>query len=69
MTAESSTLLRGSLCVKPDGGVFGGSVTQDRELILVAELADLDLARTFATALGADLTDADVDYGDGEFVG
>jgi hypothetical protein len=33
--------------------LFGGSVTQDEELILVAELADLELARRFASALGA----------------
>jgi hypothetical protein len=49
--------------------LFGGSVTQDEELILVAELADLELARRFAAALGGNLPAADIDHGDSEFVG
>jgi hypothetical protein len=49
--------------------LFGGSVTQDDELILVAELADLELARRFADSLGGELPEADIDYGDSEFVG
>jgi hypothetical protein len=48
---------------------FGGSVTQDDELILVAELADLELARRFAAGLGGDLSAADTDHGDSQFVG
>jgi hypothetical protein len=49
--------------------LFGGSVTQDGELILVAELADLALARDFAARIGGDLAAADLDLGDSEFVG
>lgn len=49
--------------------LFGGSVTQDHRLILVAELADLELAKRFAARIGGDLAGADLDYGDSEFVG
>ncbi len=49
--------------------LFGGSVTQDEELILVAELADVELAKRFAAALGGCLPAADIDHGDSEFVG
>ncbi|MFB7586885.1 hypothetical protein [Streptomyces sp. NPDC056169] len=46
----------------------GGSVTLDGRLILIAPVADLALARTFTTALGADWNEAQVRYGDREFV-
>ncbi|MFF5923900.1 hypothetical protein ACFY8C_37085 [Streptomyces flavochromogenes] len=46
----------------------GGSVTLDGRLVLVAEVADLDLARTFAVSLGADWNEARLHYGDREFV-
>jgi hypothetical protein len=49
--------------------LFGGSVTQDDELILVAELADIELAKRFAATLGGHLPAADIDHGDSEFVG
>jgi hypothetical protein len=49
--------------------LFGGSVTQDEELILVAELADVELAKRFAAALGGHTVAADIDHGDSEFVG
>jgi hypothetical protein len=49
--------------------LFGGSVTRHHRLILVAELADLELAKRFAARLGGDLAAADLDYGDSEFVG
>jgi hypothetical protein len=48
--------------------LFGGSVTQDQRLILVAELADLTLAKRFAARIGGDLADAHLHYGDSEFV-
>ncbi|MEU7072075.1 hypothetical protein AB0B30_14790 [Streptomyces narbonensis] len=46
----------------------GGSVTLDGRLILIAPVADLPLARRFVAALGADWADAQVRYGDREFV-
>jgi hypothetical protein len=49
--------------------LFGGSVTQDHRLILVAELADLKLAKRFAARIGGSLALADLHYGDSEFVG
>jgi hypothetical protein len=49
--------------------LFGGSVTQDHRLLLVAELADLRLAKRFAARIGGDLADAGLHYGDSEFVG
>ena len=49
--------------------LFGGSVSQDGELILVAELADVEVAKRFAAALGGNLPAADIDHGDSEFVG
>ena len=48
---------------------FGGSITQDHRLLLVAELADLKLAKRFAARIGGDLAGADLHYGDSEFVG
>lgn len=46
----------------------GGSVTLDGRLILIAPVADLPLARRFTAALGADWDEAQVRYGDREFV-
>jgi Ca2+-binding RTX toxin-like protein len=48
--------------------LFGGSVTQDHHLLLVADLADSDLARTFASRIGGDLQNAATRYGRDEFV-
>ncbi|MEV0298706.1 hypothetical protein [Nocardia sp. NPDC050710] len=48
--------------------LVGGSVTESNTLVLVAALADLDLARRFVTDLGADWPGV-VRYGDREFVG
>ncbi|MER8232632.1 hypothetical protein ACIRQY_03710 [Streptomyces sp. NPDC101490] len=47
----------------------GGSVTLDGRLVLVAPLADLSLARDFTVSLGADWDQAEIRYGDREFVG
>ncbi|CAM03417.1 probable membrane protein [Saccharopolyspora erythraea NRRL 2338] len=47
----------------------GGSVTMDGELVLVAELADLELAREFVVRLGGRWDGAGLRYGDREFVG
>jgi hypothetical protein len=48
--------------------LFGGSVTLDRRLLLVADLADAELARTFAERIGGDLRRAETRYGEREFV-
>jgi hypothetical protein len=48
--------------------LFGGSVTQDGHLLLVAELADARLARDFAGSIGGDLDRAQTRYGESEFV-
>ncbi len=48
--------------------LFGGSVTQDERLILVAGLADESLARSFAADIGGDLARARTAHGDSEFV-
>jgi hypothetical protein len=48
--------------------LFGGSVTQDGHLLLVAELADAQLARDFAEQIGGDLSRAQTRYGESEFV-
>jgi Ca2+-binding RTX toxin-like protein len=48
--------------------LFGGSVTLDRHLILVASLEDAQLARRFAKRIGGDLRRAKTRYGDREFV-
>src|SRR5262245_28906282 len=48
--------------------LFGGSVTQDGHLLLVAELADAQLARDFAQKIGGDLGRAQTRYGESEFV-
>src|SRR5262245_28640383 len=48
--------------------LFGGSVTQDGHLLLVAELADAQFARDFAEKIGGDLGRAQTRYGESEFV-
>jgi RTX calcium-binding nonapeptide repeat (4 copies) len=48
--------------------LFGGSVTLDGRLLLVADLADLELARTFAESIGGDLRKSVTRYGEREFV-
>ncbi len=49
--------------------LFGGSVTQDGRLLLVADLANADLARRFAADIGGDVSRAIARPGDIEFVG
>ncbi|KQX54693.1 MULTISPECIES: hypothetical protein [unclassified Streptomyces] len=67
---EASDLRKG-LAEDPEARekLGGGSVTLDGRLVLVAEIEDLPLARTFTIALGADWNEAQVQYGDREFVG
>ena len=48
--------------------LFGGSVTLGGRLLLVAELADAELARTFAGRIGGDLRRAETRYGERAFV-
>jgi hypothetical protein len=48
--------------------LFGGSVTQDKHLLLVAALEDADLARAFAKKIGGDVKHAATAYGAREFV-
>jgi hypothetical protein len=48
--------------------LFGGSVTQDDHLLLVADRGDEAFARAFAKTIGGDLKRADTRYGDREFV-
>ena len=62
--------LREGLLNDPEaaGRLFGGSVTLDRRLILVASLEDAQLARKFAKKIGGDLRRAKTRYGDREFV-
>jgi RTX calcium-binding nonapeptide repeat (4 copies) len=48
--------------------LFGGSVTLDGHLLLVASLDDEQLARTFAGQIGGDLSRAQARYGESEFV-
>ena len=48
--------------------LFGGSVTLDRHLLLVADRADADLARAFAKRIGGDVKRAVTHYGEREFV-
>ncbi len=62
--------LRDALVADPEARekLGGGSVTLDGRLLLVAPVAELPLARTFVTRLGADWDEARVRYGDREFV-
>ena len=48
--------------------LFGGSVTLDERLLLVADLADAELARTFAGQIGGDLRRAQTRYGERDFI-
>jgi hypothetical protein len=48
--------------------LFGGSVTLDGHLLLVADLADAQLARAFAERIGGDPRRAATRYGEREFV-
>jgi Ca2+-binding RTX toxin-like protein len=48
--------------------LFGGSVTLDRRLLLVASLEDAQFARGFAKRIGGDLKRAETTYGEREFV-
>ncbi|MFB6840764.1 hypothetical protein [Streptomyces sp. NPDC056361] len=67
----SASALREALVADPEARerLGGGSVTLDGRLVLVAPVADLPLARAFADELGADWEQAEVRYGDREFVG
>lgn len=66
----SAQALRDGLLADPAARerLFGGSVTRDRHLLLVADLADAQLARTFAQSIGGDLSRAVTRYGEREFV-
>ncbi|MGW6459729.1 hypothetical protein ACWF94_28015 [Streptomyces sp. NPDC055078] len=66
----SRTRLHDALVADPEARdrLGGGSTTLDGRLILVAPLADLPLARKFTTGLGVDWDNAQVRYGDEEFV-
>jgi hypothetical protein len=48
--------------------LFGGSVTLDKHLLLVASLDDEQLAREFAAKIGGDMSRAQARYGESEFV-
>jgi hypothetical protein len=48
--------------------LFGGSVTQDEHLLLVASLPDAGFARAFAKQIGGDVRRAKTKYGRREFV-
>jgi hypothetical protein len=62
--------LREGLVGDPEAAarLFGGSVTLDRHLILVAALEDAQFARGFAKRIGGDLKRAKTSYGEREFV-
>ncbi|MGO4462326.1 hypothetical protein AB4039_34315 [Streptomyces sp. M-16] len=66
----SPTRLREALVADPEARerLGGGSVTLGGELILVAPVSDLPLARRFTAALGVDWSRAEVRYGDEELV-
>jgi hypothetical protein len=66
----SARALRDGLLADPEARerLFGGSVTLDRRLLLVASLEDAQLARTFAKRIGGDLHRAETSYGEREFV-
>ena len=62
--------LRDGLLEDPEARerLFGGSVTLDRRLLLVAGLEDAGLARDFAKTIGGNLKRADTFHGRREFV-
>ncbi|HEX5617522.1 MAG TPA: hypothetical protein VFX51_03835 [Solirubrobacteraceae bacterium] len=66
----SAKALRDGLVNDPDAAarLFGGSVTQDKHLLLVAALEDADLARSFAKKIGGDIKRASTSYGERGFV-
>jgi hypothetical protein len=66
----SAGALRTGLLADPEAQerLFGGSVTQDGHLLLVADRGDEAFARAFADKIGGDLERADTTYGDREFV-
>ena len=66
----SAKALREGLLADPEaaGRLFGGSVTLDKHLLLVADRADADFARAFAKKIGGDVKRATTSYGDREFV-
>jgi Ca2+-binding RTX toxin-like protein len=66
----SAKALREGLQADPEaaGRLFGGSVTQDRHLLLVADGADADFAHAFAKQIGGDVKHATVRPGVREFV-
>ncbi len=66
----SAKALRKGLVADPEAQqrLFGGSVTQDRHLLLVADGADGDFARAFAKRIGGDVRHATVRSGVREFV-
>ncbi|MEZ0093592.1 hypothetical protein [Streptacidiphilus sp. EB129] len=66
----NSTRLHDALLADPEARdrLGGGSTTLDGRLILVAPLADLPLARKFATELGVNGKKAVLRYGDEQFV-
>ncbi|MEV6199742.1 hypothetical protein AB0M64_07185 [Streptomyces sp. NPDC051771] len=67
----TSTRLHDALLADPQARerLGGGSTTLDDQLILVAPLADLALARKFTKDLGVDWNTVETRYGDEEFVG
>ncbi|QIY68304.1 hypothetical protein HEP84_02455 [Streptomyces sp. RLB1-33] len=66
----SRTRLHDALLADPGARerLGGGSVTLDGQLVLIAPLADLPVARRFTAELGVDWNRAEVRYGDEEFV-
>ncbi|MFC9434659.1 hypothetical protein [Nocardia sp. NPDC057030] len=48
--------------------LVGGSITEDGTLILVVDIADLELAQRFVAGLGGTWNTSDIQYGDREFV-
>ncbi|MFI9743392.1 hypothetical protein [Streptomyces sp. NPDC052494] len=62
--------LRAALLLDPEARekLGGASATLDGRLILVAPVAELPLARKFTTDLGADWNEAQLRYGEREFV-
>jgi len=65
------TRLHDALVADPDmqSRLVGGSVTQDHQLIVVADVTDLDLVERLVKQTGADWSGATVRYGKREFVG
>jgi hypothetical protein len=63
--------LRDGLLADPEARekLFGGSVTLDGRLILIAAQEDLELAKRFVTTIGGDLGQATIRRGHREFVG